>query len=865
MELQNRFDVYLDYKGYKIEDRSFRSSPSTLMGTRMNTGRREYSSMDFWNVGAMTEFSKGMNQKFLVDPAMGFYCQGLDLSKPGEYKLERDTESFSHGLSIGNITAHHRRRNELYLGDDQGHIIKSTNGTSFSIVHTITDTDKTITEFYEIGGRLFAALGNGFTYVNETPDSGDTWTKIAISTQFPLPDFDHTPDTDTHIHSGSQFAQSFRVPMSGDTFYTLGLKLRKTGSPPGNLVVTIYEEDTENRGLPDTSAEVTHFNIAPGDVSGTYTWVEKAPYNTTQFDLRAGLKYFIHATYSGGDSSNCYHWGRTDGSKAAYAEGNALTYTTEWEDRDNSDFQFVLKRDTIDKLYYVMVESDYAFGWFNDGIRQSTDGYNWTPEPPDPLWVVPSGEGTVLNATAIPKSFIAGTDRGLWAFVGGSSGLNIWHFPDYINANNFRGMERWNAFAIFTVEEQGIFYTDGSQLFPTAFTHLEEGFTFKSGRHIHTSGNDVYACVSNDGSTWYLLRANLNYQGQPKYWWIVKQLAKEPVHMAGWDPEKVFIFYSDNTWETFNKVDGPHVSSGYYVTSIIDENLVKIMKLYSNVSVIYDAFPTDTTSKLSFRKDTDCSAAIGSSWTDSSVYSGDGSTAESVYELPNPTVGNRIQIKNTLETTDTDKTPVVTDLLWKYILEKPSEDVLVKRSFNFTILAEDWLEDNLGDKQVLYKDREFPRTREEIISDLNASAGLKQVLNFIGPDNNSEVGLKLSYDGAGTSCICTIDRTNYLISTAVDGTPDTSYVYKDKTIKEVSDYFDGLGDYSCSVHRDQEDSRSAHDMEPRNDLEIKSAESYVMVGSDIHTVIMESGSPSQTKQSLDGRGSDRLQVRLREA
>ncbi len=47
MQLQQRYHVYLDYKGYQIEERSYRASPSPLMGTKFTTGRSAYSDLDF--------------------------------------------------------------------------------------------------------------------------------------------------------------------------------------------------------------------------------------------------------------------------------------------------------------------------------------------------------------------------------------------------------------------------------------------------------------------------------------------------------------------------------------------------------------------------------------------------------------------------------------------------------------------------------------------------------------------------------------------------------------------------------------------------------------------------------------------------
>jgi hypothetical protein len=53
MELQQKFNVYLDFLGYMVDEKTYRVSPAPLMGTKFSTGRSAYSGMDFWQVGAV--------------------------------------------------------------------------------------------------------------------------------------------------------------------------------------------------------------------------------------------------------------------------------------------------------------------------------------------------------------------------------------------------------------------------------------------------------------------------------------------------------------------------------------------------------------------------------------------------------------------------------------------------------------------------------------------------------------------------------------------------------------------------------------------------------------------------------------------
>lgn len=877
MEMQSRYNVYLDYKGYQIDPRSYRVAPAPLMGTKFTTGRSAYSDLDFWQIGAMTDFSKGVNQKYMVDPSMTYQSVGLYPAKPGEVTLERDTETFS-GLpvGVGTITAHYRRLTELYLGDDLGNIMKSSNGSSFAIVH---NTGSKIFGFYEIADRFFATTGPNNIYSNESPDTSDTWTLKAVSTQFPLPEYDMNPTESTSIYSTTNIAvETFKVPMGGTTFEILKVKLKKTGSPSGNIVFTIHEEDIEDIGQPAAAVQAT-FTISGSSVGTSWAWEEDL---LTDFDLKAGVNYYLKATASSANSSNYFEWGFEEGSTSTYESGNGKVWNatdSKFEDKPYRSYYFELRRDTIDDLYFVMVESDYAFGWFGDGIRRSLDGYNWIPEPPDPLWVMPSGEGIPLNAVAIPKSFISGSQRGLWAFVGGSSGINLWDFPDYTNPNNFRGLEKWGHFAVFSIEDQGLYYTDGSQVIPTTMTYLGEGFTFKSCKHIHSNGWDVYALISDNGTDWYLARCNMNYNGQPKYWWIVKKLKSEPARIVGWDDEKVFVFYEDNTAESFNKINGPYVQEGYMTTSWLDENMIKVMKMYNNLNAMFSDFPGDGNASTSTYAQLSYLIDRQPNYIPSEITYGHPDHVEKTYELPNPTTGNRLRIKLELGRPAGDNTiaPIVTDLTWKYILQKPREDVLAKRNFTFTVLAEDHLEDYTGDFNG--PATPFPIDRIDILGQLWDASRKKQVLNFIGADNQSQIGFEVNCSCATKFAHMTIDGTNYTITTWAEhedlefsgqaniGGGVHDYSYKGKTLIEVANDLNGVfQDLSFALHQDQDPERSAEDLEPFEDRVIaKDDSTYLMVGTDIHAVIMGSNSPSQSKLELDGRGSDRLQIALREA
>ena len=81
MEIQKQYNIYLDYKGYMVDRGAANVSSAPLMGNIFSTGRSNYSDLDFWQVGASTDFSHGMNQKFIVDPSAYYLSLGIDISE----------------------------------------------------------------------------------------------------------------------------------------------------------------------------------------------------------------------------------------------------------------------------------------------------------------------------------------------------------------------------------------------------------------------------------------------------------------------------------------------------------------------------------------------------------------------------------------------------------------------------------------------------------------------------------------------------------------------------------------------------------------------------------------------------------------
>ena len=754
MEIE-KYDVNLDYSGYIIDPTSFRSFPAPLMGSRFATGRMAYQNLDFWQVGALTDFTKGINQKFLVDPSQYYYSEGVDVSKEGEIRLERELENLADfPVDKGTVTAKYRTKDTLYLGTSTGYVLKTTDGITFTTKQAGTTK---IYDFYEMDGNLYLTRGEK----NVMKLVSSNWVEVTFSLTGTLT-FTNGSDLVTGVDS--KFVAEIWV----------GAYIRLEADAEWAIVKSI----TDNTNLVLTQ------NYSPAGGSGASTR-------------------------------------------------------------------------SLRDLYFVEAESETAFGLFNDGIRSTIDGETFIPEPPDPLWELPSSEGVALNFVSISNGgWLVGARRGLWNFRAGGSAVNLWMFQDYASENNFRGMDKWMWYGIFSVEGQGIWYTEGSGIHPTNLNWREDPFKVTSCKDILTSGWDVFALVS-DGTSWYLARCNMINSKVPKFWWIVKKLSKEPVMLSSFSSEKVFVHYLDKTTEVYNKISGKYQASGYLITPLIDENLILLQKLYRSISAIFSKFPTGTKATLDYRlkEETSFPTSEAKEFNATSDFS-------ITKKLKNPVVNNRIQIKIILKSESEThlESPLMTDLLWRYILNRPKEEEKQKRVWHFTILAQDQLEKRDFDKEELGLDD--PRSRQDILDAIWETKSKEEILNYIGPDNVATEAFVIKYNGAGDSCLAIIDRTNYKISTYVDSVLDKEFEYEDKTIVDLVAEINGEDDYSCTIDNSV-GADLANELMPDKDLQIKGGAS-VYLGTDVHAVIPTSQAPSQYKLGIEGRGGDRINLSLRE-
>ncbi len=505
----------------------------------------------------------------------------------------------------------------------------------------------------------------------------------------------------------------------------------------------------------------------------------------------------------------------------------------------------------VQQAYFCSVQDDVGYMIFNGyEVRITEDGETFAPAfDQEPLFRISQGDGEILNIASLPTRRLFGTAKTLYVHIGGSSGVKLHNFPALKSDNNFRGMTSWVSLGLFSIENFGIFYSEGSGIYPTNINYLNQFFKFKSCYGITTILNDVYTLIEDSTTNYYLARACLNYMGAPSYFWLVKKLNKQPAHITSFN-KKLFIFYKDGTAE---EIDSKYQTSGYLISPRIDCDLVLIQKYFRSVSATMEPLPENTSVDIKFVLNESKSNSNFANWT-SETFTRKGTTRAG-FTLPNPSIGQEIKVGVKLNTTDTTKTPVVTDILWTYFLEHP-EGQSITKSFHGTIIAEDNLEKLDG--EVYDPGHVKGKTRQQIIDSLWNSAMKKQLLNFVGPDNVESPAIYIKHPESSSKV--KVDATNnYLIFST------GQYIdYSGMTLEELVIAINKITGFEASLHPQANKDEPSESLMPVIDLECKN-NLLLYTGTDIHSVIFAEGGIGQLKLAFEDPGSDRIQISLREA
>lgn len=177
-----KYHIWLDYKGYMIQPGSFSTGEAPLFGSKFSTGEPAYSALDFWQRSGSTDFHRGHNQKYHVDPAMFQESYGCEVQdEPGQITLVKTPTAVT--VPVGSTTEFTAKLVTLlytYLGTKDGNIYKITHSTGAITLAKDTGTASEITGFFELTNPtdssktdIYACIPGGFTW--RWDDNAGTW------------------------------------------------------------------------------------------------------------------------------------------------------------------------------------------------------------------------------------------------------------------------------------------------------------------------------------------------------------------------------------------------------------------------------------------------------------------------------------------------------------------------------------------------------------------------------------------------------------------------------------------------------------------------------------------------------------------
>lgn len=188
--------------------------------------------------------------------------------------------------------------------------------------------------------------------------------------------------------SPTRHAQSF-TGTSADII-NAKVKLRKVGSPTGNIVAKLYAHSGTygTSSVPTGSALATSDNVDVSTIaSNSFELVTFEFTAGNQYTMSAGTKYVISFEYSGGDATNYLRFATDFGSSSGQHDGNRSQYTGSWAAQSLSDLIFYVNGTTGDSDVGDVIMGDDATGsyakWdnsegtfqvFADNIAQRTVG-----------------------------------------------------------------------------------------------------------------------------------------------------------------------------------------------------------------------------------------------------------------------------------------------------------------------------------------------------------------------------------------------------------------------------------------------------------------------------------------------------------
>ena len=185
-----RYHIWLDYKGYMIQTGSYSTGEAPLFGSKFSTGEPAYSALDFWQRSGSTDFHRGHNQKYHVDPAMFQESYGCEVQdEPGQITLVKTPTAVTMPVgSDAEFTAKLVTLNYTYLGTVDGKIYKITHSTGAIVLAKDTGEASEITSFFEVANPteatktdIYACIPGSGKFTWRWDDNAGSWGQTDIT------------------------------------------------------------------------------------------------------------------------------------------------------------------------------------------------------------------------------------------------------------------------------------------------------------------------------------------------------------------------------------------------------------------------------------------------------------------------------------------------------------------------------------------------------------------------------------------------------------------------------------------------------------------------------------------------------------
>lgn len=339
-------------------------------------------SPNFWTTGLNADAANGISHRFMLKVRSG----GTDIDGR---RLIGQTRVFGQTYSEFRINGTARGNNVIaltYASDLNNQTSESTVAGWTDVVNTegyrLLDVDNNLTD-----EAYYSEWDRGSRSINDFYERTKWLSKTSIAE-------DSNADTGSNFALGNgtitRQAQAFANGPNAQNLTRVRARLKKVGSPTGNLTVSLYAITGSfgSTATPTGAALATSVNFSVADLTTSYLNYEIA-FNT-QYNMAASTNYFVSFEYSGGDGSNYVDVaGNTTGTHA----GNRASFSGSWTASAASDLWFECFASPL--LYEIPGE---IFRGITHEIN--VDGYTGTFQAVEPVsWTGGSGQMLAIDST----------------------------------------------------------------------------------------------------------------------------------------------------------------------------------------------------------------------------------------------------------------------------------------------------------------------------------------------------------------------------------------------------------------------------------------------------------------------------------